>query len=156
MSILTSNLHFIKGLDPVADAFAGTVYSDIVSASNFDTVSFLIYIGVGATGTSTLTVQACDDTSASNTSAVVFKYKECTSGDTWGTVTAAAATGFTTTAGSSKMVLVEVDTDTLAASGYEFVRLKAVESVDSACLGGILIIGSGVRYAQDVLATAIV
>ena len=27
---IPSDLHFVKGLDPVADAFSGTVYSDII------------------------------------------------------------------------------------------------------------------------------
>lgn len=146
----------VKGIDPVADAFAGTVYSDIVSMRNHGTVEFIIYKGVGATGTSTITVEACDDVSASTTSAVPFYYQAITSGDTHGTLTAAAATGFTTTAGSSQLYRILVSAKALAASGYEFVRLAAVEVVNSPVIGGILIAMYDSRDGRDVPATAIV
>lgn len=140
-ALLMESHRFVKGLDPVADAFSGTVYSDIVDMGEFRRILFQIYAGVGATGTSTLTVEACDDTSGSNVVAIPFYSREITTGDTEGAITAQAATGFTTTAGSSKLVLVEVREDALAATGYRYVRLKAVESVDSPVLGCICICG---------------
>jgi hypothetical protein len=132
--------HLVKGLDPVADAFSGTVYSDIVSMSGHNHIQFVIYKGVGTTGTSTVTVQACDDVSASNTSALPFHYQAITSGDTQGTYTAVENTGFVTTAGSSQLYKIDVDAQALAASGYEFIRLKMVQVADDPVLGGILII----------------
>lgn len=146
----------VKGLDPVADAFAGTVYSDIVSLRNYRTCEFIIYKGVGTTGTSTITVEACDDTSASNTSAVEFFYQAITSGDTPGAITKAETTGFTTTAGSSQLYRVWIDSAVLGPSGYEFARLKAVESVDSPVLGGVLIQLSDAKEEAAIPATAIV
>ncbi len=140
-SLLMERLHLAKGLDPIADAFAGTVYSDVINCENLERVLFVIHVGVGATGTSTITVEACDDTVPSNTTAVTFRYREITTGDTEGAITAAAVAGFTTTAGSSKLVLVEVDTSVLGPTGKGYVRLKAVESVDDPVLGGILVIG---------------
>lgn len=146
----------VKGLDPVADAFAGTVYSDIVSMRNYKTCEFILYAGVGATGTSTLTVEACDDTSGSTTSAVEFAYQQILSGDTPAALTKATTAGFTTTAGSSKIIRVIVDASVLGPTGYEFVRLKAVESVDSPVLGGILIKLSESKDEREIPATAIV
>lgn len=154
--IFTEKNHLIKGLDPVADAFAGTVTSDIVNLEGAEHVTFVIYKAVGDTGTSTITVEACDDTSPTNVSAVTFHYRAYTTGDTAGTLTAATTTGFVTTAGSSQMYAVECDAAALAASGYAYIRLKAVESVNSPVLGGILIITSGLRYAQNVPHSAIV
>ena len=154
--IFTERNHLVKGLDPLADAFAGTVYSDIVTMKNHGHVTFIIHAGVGATGTSTITVEACDDVSGSNVSAVPFHYREYTTGDTPGVLTAAAAAGFVTTAGSSKLIVLEVESSALGASGYGYIRIKAVESVDSPVLGGILIILSEPRYALNVQATAIV
>lgn len=148
-------VHYVKGLDPVADAFSGTVNSDVVNMKNWGRVRFIIHIGVGATGTQTLTVEACDDVTPSNTSAIPFHYRQITSGDTPGALTAATASGFTTTAGSSKIVVVEVTAQALAASGYGYVRLHSVESVDSPCLGGILIELSEPRYAIEPQVTAI-
>jgi hypothetical protein len=146
---------FIKGLDPVADAFSGTVYSDIVSMANHNCAKFIIYKGVGTTGTSTITIEACSDTSGSAVSAIPFSYQAITTGDTAGALTAVANTGFTTTAGSSQLYLIYVDAEALAASGYQYVRLKAVEVVDSPVLGGILINLLEPRYNQAVQASAI-
>jgi hypothetical protein len=136
---ILQNLHFVKGLDPVADAFAGTVATDVVDVSNHGAALFLIYKGVGTTGTSTITVEACDDVTPSNTTAVPFYYKSITSTDVQGSMTAAAAAGFTTTAGSSQIYAVMVDAQELASAGYKYARLKAVEVVDSPVLGGIAI-----------------
>lgn len=139
--LLVERLQFIKGLDPVADAFAGTVSSDVVDMSAFERVAFVVYAGVGATGTSTFTVEACDDTTPSNTTAVAYYSREITSGDTEGAITARAAAGYIGTAGSSKIFVFEVTQQQLAATGKRYVRLTAVESVDSPVLGSILVIG---------------
>ena len=78
-----------------------------------------------------------------------------------GAVTRRAAAGFINTAGSSKIVLIEVDADDVAAAsvngavGKHFVRLHAVESVDSPILGDITIIHGEGRYKEDVKATVI-
>jgi hypothetical protein len=141
-SLLMERLHFVKGLDPVADAFAGaTVFSDVINVKNLQRVLFVIHAGVGATGTSTITVQACDDVVPTNRVAIPFHYREILTGDTEGALTAVAATGFATTAGSSKIILVEVREDALSASGFGYVQLKAAEVVDSPVLGSILVIG---------------
>lgn len=131
----------IKGLDPVADAFSGTVSTDVVDMSEFSEVAFIRYDGVGALGTSTVTVEACDDTVPTTTSAVAFHSRAITTGDTEGALTARAAAGFTTPAGSSKLVAAIVREDALAASGYRYVRAKYVESVNDPVLGGVLILG---------------
>jgi hypothetical protein len=146
----------VKGLDPIADAFAATVYTDIVSMRNYKSALFTIYKAVGATGTSTVTVQASDDVSASNVDAVPFHYQAITSGDTPGAVTAATTAGFATTAGSSQLYKIYVDASVLADSGYGFVRLKMVEVVDSPILGGVLIDLYDSADEREVPATAIV
>lgn len=149
-------LHPVKGLDPVADAFAGTVASDVINMENIIEGAFIIYKGVGTTGTSTITVEACDDVTPTTTSAIAFEYQASTSGDTYGALTAAASTGFVTTAGSSQVYVVYVDASRLAASGYGYVRLKAVEVADAAVLGGILFVPLKVRDDISVPASRIV
>ena len=141
MNLILEKYHLVKGVDPVADAFAGTVSSDVVDMAALDSCLFVRHDGVGTTGTSTVTVEACDDTTPSNTTAVPFRYRQITSGDTEGTLTRATAAGFTTTAGSSKIVAVEVREEDLADTGYRYVRVKYTESVDSPVLGGVLILG---------------
>lgn len=143
---IPSDLHFVKGLDPVADAFAGTVYSDVIEVAG-EGIGFLIYKGVGTTGTSTITVNACDDTTPTTESAVVFWYKRISTTDSgW---TAATTAGFTTTAGSSDMYLIAVPKDVCASTGYKYARLKAVESVDSPVLGGVAAFVFGLRYGPQ-------
>jgi hypothetical protein len=143
--------HAIKGLDPVADASdnATTPASDIVNMKNWHNCLFTVYYGVGTTGTQTWTVEACDDVSASNVSAIPFHYRQTLSGDTPGSITAATATGFSVTAGSSKIVEIEIESQALAASGYGYVRLKqSAEPVNAACLGGILVQLFNPRFAK--------
>lgn len=141
--LLMERLHFAKGLDPVADAFSGaTVYSDVINVKNLSRVLFAVHQGVGATGSSTFTVEACDDVVPTNTSAIPFYYQEILTGDTPAAAPALkTSAGVVNTVGSSKILLIEVREDALSASGYGYVRLKAAESVDSPVLGGILVIG---------------
>jgi hypothetical protein len=153
--IFTENHHPVKGIDPVADAFAGTVASDVVNMKGHAHVTFIVYKGVGTTGTSTITVEACDNVTPSNTSAVPFHYRAYTSNDTPGALTAATADGFATTAGSSQIYVIEVDNKALADSGYNYVRLKAVEVVDSPVVGAILILMDCPRFGQAIQSSVI-
>lgn len=145
----TEILKFAKGLDPVADAFSGTVTSDIFSLKHYGQLAFIIYKGVGATGTSTITVEASSDDAGTAVAAVPFRYLAITTGDTMGALTEATTAGFTTTAGSSQLYVVYIDAEELFASGYQFARLKAVEVVDSPVLGGILGIGLEPAYGTN-------
>lgn len=148
--------HWVKGLDPIANAFAGTVRSDVVRGGNHRSVTFVIYKAVGATGTATITVEANDDVTPTTSSAIAFKYRASTTGDTWGALTDATTAGFATTAGSSQMYEIIVDTDELSKTGYKYVSLKSVEVVASPVLGGILVMMGQARIAQATPATAIV
>ena len=146
---LLEELHVISGLAPVADAGNGTVYTDVVNMENAARALFTMHKGVGATGTSTITIEACDDVTPSTTSAIPFRYAQVTTGDTAGTVTAATSAGFTTTAGNATIVQVEVDAGELAASGYGYCRMKMVEVVDSPVLFGVTIQLGGLRTSND-------
>lgn len=147
--------HIVKGLDAVADAFAGTVYSDVVKVANYHAARFILHKGVGATGTSTLTVEACSDAAGNDAEAIPFSYQAYTgSDDVPGAVTNATTAGFATTAGSSQLYVLEVESQRMPA-GKPWIRLKAAEVVDSAVLGGILIELLKPRYGADVPATVI-
>jgi len=149
--------HLVNGKAPIADAFAGTGYSDVVSMRNYKTAEFIMYRGVqDGTTYSTVTVQACDNTTPDTRSAVAFRYQVCTSGDTWGVITECANTGFATTAGSGQMYRIFVDASVLAEVGYEFVQLKYVETGDNPVVGAILIQLHEPRFEKDVPVTAIV
>lgn len=147
---LSELYHVAFGKNPVSDAFAGTVTSDVVNMKNFHSCHFLVYWGVGTTGTFTITVEASDDVSGTNVTAIPYKYRVITgaidAGDTHGALTDATSTGFTTTAGSHQCVIVDVDAEELGDTGYNYIRLKTVEVVDAAVLGGILILQGRPRY----------
>ena len=147
MQIL-GKFHWVKGIDPIADAFAGTVQTDIVEAKG-QGVLFFRYDGVGTTGTSVVTVQACSTIGPAATTEVPFIYRISTTGDTWGDWTAATTTGFTTTAGSSQMYQIYVDAAHLAETGYGYVRAVFTESADSEVLGGVLIAVVDLRYGEQ-------
>ena len=158
MTRMLENLHFAKGIDPVADAFAGAnVRSDVYSMRAHGRGLFVIYIGVGATGTSTIIVNSCDDAVPTTRTAMPYWSREILTGDTPSAITRRAAAGYVYTAGSSKIILVEVDARDLV-SGDGFVELELDESVDSPCLGGVMFIAGGNpnRYARQVGATVIV
>lgn len=146
--LLMERLHVIKGKDPVADSFAGAVASDVVDMSEMEYVAFIRHDGAGGVGTSTVQVEACDDTTPTNHTPIPFFYREVLSGDTEAAAPAAtASTGVATTAQASKLVIAEVHHSALAATGYRYVRALYTEVADAAVLGGVLIVGEARRPA---------
>jgi len=141
------SFHFVNALPPVADALSGTTNSDVINCIG-EGILFVLQKGVGTTGTSTITVDACDDVTPSNTTAVPFLYRTNTSSDTWSDWTRATATGFTTTAGSNHLYQVYVEGQELATAGYGYARLTAVEVADDPVLAGILATIINPRHAN--------
>ena len=135
--ILSQQVHMVPLIRPVADFLAGTVTSDEINMADAHAVQFVLYWGVGATGTTLVTVEASDDTSGTNVTAIPFKYRRNSATDVYGALTNATTSGFTTTAGSAQTYLIEVDTNEMGDTGYKYLRLKCVEQVDSPILGGL-------------------
>jgi hypothetical protein len=151
--------HFEAGLVPVADFLvngAGTA-SDVISLKKHEYVRFVLFWGVGATGTNTLTVEACDDTVPTNQTKVPFWYRVSTAFGAIGTITfqPTAATGLLTTAGSNQIVEIFTSAEYVAATGYTYVRCKSVPGVASPLLGGCLIELIGPRFGDGAEASAI-
>ena len=129
--------HFVNALPPVADAFSGTTVSDVIKVDG-QGIEFIIQRGVGATGTSTITVLACDDVTPTTTAAVPFWYKAVTSDPGDANWTLATTSGFATAAGSNAMFRIWVPADLIGEQGYNYAQLSCVEVVDSPVLGGII------------------
>jgi hypothetical protein len=145
---IPSDLHFVKGIDPVADMNNGTVYSDIIEVGG-EGIMFLYYKGVstGGTDNATITVQACSTITASATSAVPFWYKRVgTTDDGW---TAATATGFSITAGSSDLYLIAAPKDVFGSSGYKYARLSCAEVTNDPVVACVLACVYGLRYSPQ-------
>lgn len=145
------DLHFVNAgnssfIAANEDIFNGNPSTDVLSMENHADAYFIIAKNAGATGTATITIGSCDDVTPSTATAVAFEYKACTSADTWGAWTAAASSGFTTTAGANQMYLIHVKGSDLYSTN-KFVRLTATEVVDSACDGAIIAFLANPRYA---------
>ena len=149
MNILDA-LHFWGGLPPVADTFAGTVYTDIVEAQG-EGVAFLYWMAAnGGTANSTLVVQACSTITATATTAVAYQYKACTTFDTWGAWTQATTAGFATSGTSDNMYLLWVPAAEIASTGYKYVRLQLVEGGGAeACVGCVVGFVVNPRYQEQ-------
>jgi len=156
MSLMLENMKFAMALSPIADGLDSTKRSDVYSMRDHGRILFVIAMGVatGGTATTVITVNACDDVTPSNRSAIAFWSREIigttNTGDTDSAITRRAAAGFTTTAGGAKIVLVEADAKDMAASGYGFIELTSVEGVNDPVVTSIVaILGRGPnRYSR--------
>jgi len=142
-------LHFIGGIAPDADFASGTVTIDVFECLG-DGAYFLIWYGANASsGASTLTVEACDDTTPSNTTAVAFYYRSSTTFDTWGSWTAATTSGITVGGSADSAWQVYVDASELASEGYGYVRAKLVESTNQEADGVVCAYLVNPRYVVE-------
>jgi len=149
--------HVVMGLAPVADAFSGTVYSDVINMKDWNHIQFLILRGAASgAGTATITVEACSNAAAAAVSAVPFTYQAASADDTYGAHTTVASTGFVAGAGAGLIFKIDVDAEALLASGYSYIRLKSAEVADFTYVGGIVAILTEARFAQDIPDSAIV
>lgn len=157
--------HLVQGIVPVADAFAGGVSTDVVSLKDYGRVRFIIITGaIEDSGVSNLCkVQACDNTTPSNTTDITF-YRQSlqwsTTVDTWGALALAPSTGYNFTlnnAVANAIHIAEVTADMVEAQapGYEFVRLNIAETVNKTITACVLIELLDARYPQSVPLTAI-
>lgn len=156
------NNKLVLGLAPVADAFATQGYSDIISIHNCKSVVGFVMTGVSVDNVNIITVEACDNVTPSNVTAIVFTVASVVSGDTNDKPTATAVGGKAFTASTANQYyVVEIDpADVLAANsneGRKYVRIKVTEAGSAtAQLGCIAIFKNEVFNAQAVLPTAIV
>jgi len=134
----TEHVHIIGGLAPDADRFDGTVRTDVFEVQG-EGAWFLVWYGTNASsGASVMTIEACDDTTPSNTAAVAFMYRISTTFDTWGAWTLATTTGITVGASADSMWEVFVPASEFASEGYAYCRAAFVESVNQVADGVVL------------------
>jgi len=162
-----SDHHFVALIYPIADAFAAGTNSDVISMQNYRRASIFVVTGAveDAAVSNIVTVEACDDTTPTNQTAMAFKHRQCvssTSGDTWTALTAATATGYNfsnqSTMGVANTIwFVEFTSADIesAQAGYEYFRLAVAETVDKTILAGAYAILSDPRYPQAVPVSAI-
>lgn len=159
MNSLTEQVSFVKGLPPAADRWNTNPATDIVSMRNHNKCTFLVHQEGGTTGTATFTVEACSDVSGTGATAIPFGYRVGAAGagaggDAMGARVEATASGFTSTAASDRLYLIEVEANELLAA-KPFVRLKCTEAVNDPVNGSVEIMLSEGRYQGASAPTAI-
>lgn len=132
--------HALQGLVPVADCFAGGVATDIISLANYNRALFTIITGAieDANISNIVTVDACDDTTPSNTTAMAFYHRSqqwSATVDTWSAWTAATSSGYNFTSNNAVANAVHQITFTAseveaAQAGYEFARVSIAETAN--------------------------
>ena len=137
------------------DIFNGSPASDIVHLKYGARATFIILKSTGAVGTATLTVESCDTAAPGVATAVAFKYRKCTTIDTFGAWTDVASTGVSITAGANQVWEATVTRDELSGTN-EFVRIQLTEVDSTAVDGAILIVITGLKYMDSIPQTAIV
>jgi len=152
--LLSEELNQVWSTLPVANAFAGTVSGQCVNLGLYERALFQIIKGVGATGTTLVTVEACSDNAGNNPTAIPFTYRRQSANSVNGSIVQATSAGFTTTAGSNELYDIEVKASDTP-DGKPYVRVKCVEQVASAVAGAIMCILGNPRYAGTDLPSAI-
>jgi len=152
---LLQNVKFVNALPPDADRFNGDPATDVINMRDYKHCTLILQTGAGSSGTAVVTVESCDNTTPSTTTAISFRYKKITSGDSEGDTTTATASGFTTTASANCVYMIEVDDSDLSGTD-KYVRLQLTEDTDSPVDAGVLAILSGASYAGNDMRTVLV
>lgn len=134
-------------LAPAADRYNTNPATDVINMKYYDHVTFVLSEGAGGTGTVKIQVEKCTSKAGAGNTAIASKYRVATYTGAYGALTTLASTGYTTTAGANKQVLVEVDAADLGPS-YPYVRLQLTEVVDNACTGSVVAICWKASYPQ--------
>jgi hypothetical protein len=153
--IFTEQHMVAPAIYPDADLYAGGATSDVFNMKLYDHITFILTEGVGASGTATVTVEECTSAAGAGNTAIAFNYRVASTPDTWGAVTAATTSGFTTTKGGNRQYVIEVDAAELSA-GSPYIRAVCTEVSNFPQDAGMVAVLSKARYPQDVLSTSLV
>ena len=135
------------------DIFAGNPATDVINLKNAQGVLFVIAMNANAgSGAATITIEACDDVTPTNSTAIAFRYQLISTVDIPGTLTAATSAGVSVGTANTIM-LIEVDAAAVASAAVnstynnEFVRLQATETQSDAIDGAIMAFLFGLRFS---------
>ena len=138
------------------DIFNGSPASDVVHLKYYERATFIVLTSTNAgSGAATITIESCSNAAGANNTAVAFKYRACTTIDTFGAWTDATTGGTSVAAGTNQVWEATVTRDELSGT-HEFVRMQLTESQSDAVDGAILIVLTGMKYMDSVPPTGIV
>ena len=135
------------------DGAGGTTIlnTDVLSLANADGAVFIIPTTVNATGTASVRICACNNTTPSTTVAVSFRYRIISAPDTL--VASGEATSYLTSTAADMVYIFEVDAAKVAEQGYEYVYLNADEVAGADTEGAVIGFLTGLRYKEDDIGT---
>lgn len=143
------DLHLVLGLTPAADRFNSNPVGDYVNMGLARELMGVLGIGAGGTGTGKIQVLAASDNTGTGAEAVDFKFRKCTSGDTFTAIAnAAAADGVTTTAGTDDLYQVLVDAADLP-EGKNWVAIQVTEVANDPVVAFLLYVLGKVQYIRE-------
>jgi len=148
------SVHVVPLTAPVSITAANQ--SDVVGLKEYHAVKLLVPVGALAVNL-TITVEECDDTTPSNSTAIAFRYRKASAvgTDSMGSWASAESTGLALTATTDNNKLVEILIEGAELSdGYPYVRVVLTPASASACLVSAQALLSP-RYAQAVPPSAV-
>ena len=131
------------------DIFNGSPASDVANMKYWNRATFVVLKSTGAVGTATITIESCDNNTPTTPTAVAFKYRKCTTIDTFGAWTDVASTGVVITAGANQVWEATITGDELYSTDT-FVRMQLTEDDSTAVDGAILCIMTEPRYGKSI------
>ena len=147
--LITEREKVVAALDPSADLYNTDPASDIFNMAGYNKCTFLLFQGPSTsnTGNATITVEAVDNVAGSNATALPFKYRKKAAGAdaTWGAITAATTSGFTTTANETTIYEIVIEDADLPES-QQYVRAVFTEATDDPVTGSCIAMLTGGRY----------
>jgi len=152
------SIHAVPVLAPVSTTAA--VQTDVVGLKKYHAAKFLILLGALAVDL-TITVEKCDNTTPSNSTAIAFRYREhvAVGTDTTGAWSEAESTGLVMTGSTDNNIMVEIlvegsELHDVTTSERPYVRVVLTPASGSACLVSAVAVLEP-RYAQAVPPSAV-
>lgn len=145
--VLSQVAHVVPDVYPV-DLNGGKTGVEF-NMAKYGHASIIVSIGASS-GTPTMTIEECDDSSGSNPVAIPFNVwkSETTDGDVLAAKTAVTSSGFAIAASTARIFyVVELDARALD-DKKNWVRVK-FSNPSASVLGSVVVVLSGSRYAHD-------
>ena len=157
---LSESCKYVCGLAPI-DTTGSAWETDVVNMANYTHATVVVQMGAWAGGTSTITVEYCDDNTPTTDTPMAFKYKTGVLGgeatDVLGALTAVGSGGVAASVANTTYV-IEIDAADIASASSgansRFV-VGGTTPGSNADLISVAIFMTNPRYAGDVPQTAI-
>ena len=145
------------GIKPDVDVFASSAASDVLNLSKYQTAKFIVYVGDTSSGSITIKIESCDDTTPTTATPVAYRYRLLSSAtNVYGSWTDVTATGYSTVTTTSNFIVeCEINSDELSGTD-KYVRCRCVEVDNDPIDGCVVPILLNPRYHEDIMDSATV